>query len=78
MTVIAGYLVGLPIAPILPLVTMGAVSGTAAAHATRATSTGARIAIGALVVALMLLAAFGAPLAVVGTSPRTGPPAGPP
>jgi hypothetical protein len=64
LTVAIGYLVGLPLAflvPVLPLpvITMGTVTGTAAGHAWR--SPGARLLIAIIVIALMGAVVFGIP-----------------
>lgn len=54
-----GYLIGLPLGPLYPMITMGTVAGTAAGHAWK--SPGAKTFIAILVVILMGIAIFGIP-----------------
>jgi hypothetical protein len=61
ITLAIGYLIGLPLAllvPFLPILTMGTVAGTAAGHAWRS---GARLLIAIWVVLLMAFVVFGIP-----------------
>lgn len=59
VTLSLGYLVGLPLALMLPTITMGMVAGTAAGHAWR--RPGARTLIATLVILIMLIAIFELP-----------------
>ncbi|HEV8470274.1 MAG TPA: hypothetical protein VGR46_11755 [Candidatus Limnocylindria bacterium] len=63
-----GYLIGLPLALLYPMVTMGTVAGTAAGHAWK--STGAKTFIAILVIVLMAIAIFGIPYLMSSGVPR--------
>jgi hypothetical protein len=54
-----GYLIGLPLALLYPMITMGTVAGTAAGHAWK--SPGSKMFIAILVIILMAIAIFGIP-----------------
>lgn len=66
-TLALAYLVALPLALLLPTLTMGTVAGTAAGHAWR--SPGARASVALLVIMLMLVATFELPLAASAVGP---------
>jgi len=78
LTLVVGYLIGMPFALVFGIVTMGTLAGTAVAHGLSVVTPRARTAIGALVVALALVATFGVPLLVLGPGggapPRGGAP----
>ena len=59
IVLLIGYLIGLPLALLYPMITMGTVAGTAAGHAWR--TTGSKIFIAILVILLMVIAIFGIP-----------------
>jgi len=59
-----GYLIGLPLALLYPMITMGTVAGTAAGHAWK--SPGAKTFIAILVIILMAIAIFGIPYVLSG------------
>jgi len=59
IVLVIGYLVGLPLATLYPMITMGTVAGTAAGHAWK--SPGSKTFIAILVIILMAIAIFGIP-----------------
>jgi hypothetical protein len=66
-TLAVGYLIGMPFALVLGPIAMGTIAGTAVAHGTGAATTArGRVAIGALALALTLVAAFVVPVLVLG------------
>ena len=76
LTLAVGYLVGMPFALVFGIVTMGTLAGTAVAHGLSVAMPRARVAVGALVVALALVATFGVPLLVFGPGGGAPPPRG--
>lgn len=72
LTLLVGYLVGLPFAVLVPMITMGTVAGVATGHAWQ--RPGARTMIALLVIVLMLIAVFGIPYVlytqITGEPPR--------
>jgi hypothetical protein len=63
-----GYLIGLPLGLLYPMITMGTVAGTAAGHAWK--SPGAKTFIAILVIILMAIAIFGIPYLMSSGVPR--------
>jgi hypothetical protein len=59
IVLLIGYLIGLPLALLYPMITMGTVAGTAAGHAWK--SPGSKTFIAILVIILMAIAIFGIP-----------------